>query len=340
MVAVILSKKFKNNLHIYTTAINTYQGDKVAILEKQNPLLEDIKSAIISEMITYEFYSRSSASVKIISGMHAFQEMMLEEETHLKMLKEEYRRLGGNEEFNYDPHEYGGIALPRLNADASVALDLAMTDELSSIKMYSDYVKKHKGAETANIYGQLLNDEMKHLAYWEEIYKNVTGKSFVPNKPGKPIYRFTKGDLEVIKISLNTENATFNFYNNLIVKTDIIDELPTLKCMAGEGKIHIKKLEDEYFRLVNKKLQLANQDKEHATNIAKNTNLLVVLELSIKEEKTSLGKYLELVERCTNTRLREVIWELIESEWNHIKQWRDIHKYIREKNLHLYASHY
>jgi len=39
--------------------------------------------------------------------MHAFQDMMLEEETHVKMLKDEYKRLGGNVEFNYDPHKYG-----------------------------------------------------------------------------------------------------------------------------------------------------------------------------------------------------------------------------------------
>ena len=31
-------------------------------------------------------------------------------------------------------------------------------------------------------------------------------------------------------------------------------------------------------------------------------------------EKVSLKEYLELEERCTNPRLREVIWNLIESE--------------------------
>ena len=66
----------------------------------------------------------------------------------------------------------------------------------------------------------------------------------------------------------------------------------------------------------------------------------MTLELSIKEEKASLRRHLELEERCTNTRLREVIWELIESEWDHIKQWRNAHKNIREKNFPLYTSHY
>ncbi len=50
----------------------------MSITEERNPMLKGIKTAIISELITYEFYSRSSVSVKIISGMHAFQEMMLE----------------------------------------------------------------------------------------------------------------------------------------------------------------------------------------------------------------------------------------------------------------------
>jgi rubrerythrin len=312
----------------------------MAVIEEQNLLLEDLKSAIISELITYEFYSRSSVSVKIISGMHAFEEMMLEEETHVKMLKEEYKRLGRNEEINYDPHEHGGIALPKLNVDATVALDLAMTDELSSIKMYSDYIKKYKGTETVSLYEKLLNDEMKHLGYWDEIYKNITGKSFVPNEPGKPVYTFTKDDLEVIETALKAEKAAYDFYNNAIGKTEIIDGSHAFQHMAWEEKIHVEKLEDEYFRLVNEKPQIANQDKGHTTNIEKDDDALVALELSIKEEKASLRRYLELEERCTNTRLREVIWELIESEWSHIKQWRLIHKNIREKNFPLYTSHY
>ena len=312
----------------------------MAVTEEQNPLLKDIKSAIISELITYEFYSRSSVSVKIISGMHAFQEMMLEEETHVKMLKEEYARLGGTEEINYKPHVHGGIALPNLNADATVALDLAMTDELTSIKMYSDYVEKFKGTETVNLYEQLLNDEMKHLGYWDEIYKNITGKSFVPNVPGKPIYTFTKDDLGVIETALEAENAAYDFYNNAIGKTEIIDGSHAFQHMAGEEKIHVEKLEDEYFRLVNEKPQLENQDKGHTAKIEKDTDALAALELSIKEEKASLRKYLELEERCTNTRLREVIWELIESEWSHIKQWRNTHKDIREKNFPIYTSYY
>jgi rubrerythrin len=303
----------------------------MSVSKEDNRVLQDIKSAIISELIAYEFYSRSSTSVKIISGMHAFQDMMQEEENHVNMLKEEYKRLGGNEEFNYDPHEYGGIALPNLDVDATVALDLAMTDELSSIKMYSGYVKKYKGTETVNIYEQLLNDEMKHLGHWDEIYKNITGKSFVPNEPGKSVYRFTKDDLEVIEAALRAENAAYVFYHNAIGKTDIIDGSHAFQHMAWEEKMHVEKLEGEYFRLTGEKPTFENQDKGLTANIKKNTDALVALELSIKEEKASLKRYLELEERCTNTRLREVIWELIESEWNHIEQWRGTHKAIREQ---------
>lgn len=307
----------------------------MAVTEEQIPLLEDLKSAIISELITYEFYSRSSTTVTIISGMHAFEEMVSEEETHVKMLKEEYKRLGGNGEFKYDPHEYGGIALPNLNADATIALDLAMTDELASIRMYSDDVEKYRGTETVNLFEQLLNDEMRHVGYWDEIYKSITGKSFVPNVPGKPIYTFTKDDLEVIETALKAENTAYDFYNNAVGKIEIIDGSHAFQHMAWEEKIHVEKLEDEYFRLVNEKPQLKNQDKGHTANIEKDTDALVALELSIKEEKASLRRYLELEERCTNTRLREVIWELIESEWSHIKQWRNIHTNIREKNFSL-----
>ncbi len=311
----------------------------MTVTEEQKPLLEDIKSAIISELIVYEFYSRSSVSVKIISGMHAFQDMMLEEETHVKILTEEYQRLGGTEEIKYDPHKYGGIALPSLDADATVALDLAMTDELAGIRMYSDYVEKHKGTETVNVFEQLLNDEMKHLGHWDEIYKDITDKSFVPNRPGKPDYRFTADDLEVIVTAHRAEKAACDFYHNAVGKAEIIDGLHAFQYMAGEEKAHVEKLENEYFRLVNETLQIENQVKGDIANIAKDTDALVALELSIKEEKASIRRYFELEERCTNTRLREVIWELIESEWGHIKQWRDTHKNIREKNFSLYTSH-
>ena len=261
------------------------------------------------------------------------EEMMEEEENHVNMLKSEYKRLGGIEEITYNPYEHGGVALPKRNVDATVALDLAMTDELSSIKMYSDYVKKHKGTETEYIFAKLLNDEMKHLEHWETIYKDISGKSFVPNEPGKPVYSFTSEDLEVIKSALRAEKTAYDFYNNAVDKTDIIDGSHAFQHMAWEEKMHVEKLEGEYLRLVNEKPKSENQDKEHAAIIEKDTDALAALEISIKEEKASLQRYLELEERCTNTRLREVIWELIESEWNHISQWRSTYRAIREKDF-------
>jgi len=85
--------------------------------------------------------------------------------------------------------------------------------------------------------------------------------------------------------------------------------------------------------LTGEKPSFENQDKGLTANIKKDTDALVVLELSIKEEKASLKRYLDLEERCTNTRLGKVIWELIESEWNHIEQWRCTHKTIREQRF-------
>ncbi len=308
----------------------------MSIIEERNPMLTDIKTAIISEMVSYEFYSRSSVSVKLISGMHAFQDMMWEEEKHVKRLKEEYKRLGGREEIKYDPHEYGGIALPRLNVDAITALDVAMKEESSSIKMYNEFLKKNKGTEAAKLFEQILNDEKKHLEQWNGIYKNILGDSIIGKEPGNEEYRFTNDDLEVIKTALKVEEAAYDFYNNAVGKTEIIDGSHAFQHMAWEEKMHVEKLEGEYFRLVNEKPLLGNKDKGHTSNIKKDTDALVALELSIKEEKASLKRYLELEERCTNTKLREVIWELIESEWNHINEWRSTHKAIKEKSFPIY----
>ena len=302
----------------------------------KNKLLKDIKSAIISEMISREFYSRSSTSVKLISGMHAFQEMMSEEEKHVTSLKEEYRRLGGNDDIIYDPEKYGGLALPKLEIDAVTALDVAMKEETSSIKMYNEFLKKNKDSDTAKLFEHLLSDEKKHLKQWNSISKNIINDDVVNNETSDDVYRFSKEDLEVIKIALNAERTAHEFYKNAVGKIDTIDGSHAFQHMAWEEEMHVKKLEDEYFRLAAKKPSTQNAEQTRPASFRKGSDALVALDMSIKEEKASLKRYLELEERCTNTRLKEVIWDLIESEWNHISEWRKIRKSIKEDNVPLY----
>ena len=302
----------------------------------KDKLLEDIKSAIISEMISHEFYSRSSTSVKLISGMHAFQEMMSEEEKHVTSLKEEYRRLGGNDDIIYDPEKYGGLALPKLEIDAVTALDVAMKEETSSIKMYNEFLKKNKGSDTAKLFKNLLSDEKKHLKQWNSISKNIINDDVVNNETSDDVYRFSKEDLEVIKIALNAERTAHEFYKNAVGKIDTIDGSHAFQHMAWEEEMHVKKLEDEYFRLAAKKPSSQNAEQIRPASFKSESDALVALDMSIKEEKASLKRYLELEERCTNTRLKEVIWDLIESKWNHISEWRKIRKSIKEDNVPLY----
>ena len=302
----------------------------------KNKLLKDIKSAIISEMISREFYSRSSTSVKLISGMHAFQEMMSEEEKHVTSLKEEYRRLGGNDDIIYDPEKYGGLALPKLEIDAVTALDVAMKEETSSIKMYNEFLKKNKDSDTAKLFEHLLSDEKKHLKQWNSISKNITNDDAVNNESSDEVYRFSKEDLEVIKIALKAERTAHQFYKNAVGKIDTIDGSHAFQHMSWEEEMHVKKLEDEYFRLAAKKTSTQNAEQTRPASFRKGSDALVALDMSIKEEKVSLKRYLELEERCTNTRLKEVIWDLIESEWNHISEWRKIRKSIKEENVPLY----
>ena len=302
----------------------------------KNKLLKDIKSAIISEMISREFYSRSSTSVKLISGMHAFQEMMSEEEKHVTSLKEEYRRLGGNDDIIYDPEKYGGLALPKLEIDAVTALDVAMKEETSSIKMYNEFLKKNKDSDTAKLFEHLLSDEKKHLKQWNSISKNIINDDVVNNETSDDVYRFSKEDLEVIKIALKAERTAHEFYKNAVGKIDTIDGSHAFQHMSWEEEMHVKKLEDEYFRLAAKKPSSQNAEQIRPASFKSESDALVALDMSIKEEKASLKRYLELEERCTNTRLKEVIWDLIESEWNHISEWRKIRKSIKEDNVPLY----
>ena len=302
----------------------------------KDKLLEDIKSAIISEMISHEFYSRSSTSVKLISGMHAFQEMMSEEEKHVTSLKEEYRRLGGNDDIIYDPEKYGGLALPKLEIDAVTALDVAMKEETSSIKMYNEFLKKNKDSDTAKLFEHLLSDEKKHLKQWNSISKNIINDDVVNNETSDDVYRFSKEDLEVIKIALKAERTAHEFYKNAVGKIDTIDGSHAFQHMAWEEEMHVKKLEDEYFRLAAKKPSSQNAEQIRPASFKSESDALVALDMSIKEEKASLKRYLELEERCTNTRLKEVIWDLIESKWNHISEWRKIRKSIKEDNVPLY----
>ena len=303
--------------------------------KNKNALLEDIKSAAISEMISCEFYSRSSTSVKLISGMHAFQDMMWEEEKHVTSLKEEYKNLGGSGEIKYDPQKYGGLALPKLEVDAVIALNVARKEETSSIKMYNEFLKRHKDTKSAKLFRQLLGDEKKHLEQWNEIAKGIIGSDTTKNGATDEVYRFSKEDLNIIKTALVAERAAYDFYKNAVGKIDTIDGSHAFHHMAWEEEIHVKRLEDEYYRLVNKKPPIEKPAKKYYANFNKKSDALVALDLSIKEEKASLQRYLDLEERCTNTRLKEVIWELIESEWNHISQWRNTRKSIKENDVPL-----
>tara|TARA_B100000315_G_scaffold157956_1_gene146612 strand:+ start:8756 stop:9679 length:924 start_codon:yes stop_codon:yes gene_type:complete len=304
--------------------------------KNKNELLKDIKSAAISEMISHEFYSKSSTSVKLISGMHAFQEMMWEEEKHVNRLKEEYKNLGGSGDIKYDPQKYGGLALPKLDVDAVIALNVARNEETSSIKMYNEFLKKHKETKSAELFKQLLRDEKKHLDQWNEIAKSILSSDTVNNEANEEVYRFSKEDLNIIQIALAAERSAYDFYKNAGGKMDTIDGAHAFQHMAWEEGIHVKRLEDEYYRLVNKKPPIEKPVQKHTTKFKKKSDALVALELSIKEEKASLQRYLDLEEKCTNTRLKEVIWELIENEWDHISQWRNTRKSIKENDVPLF----
>jgi len=302
-------------------------------MASQNTILNDFKSAIISEMIAYEFYSKSSTTAKLISGMHAFQEMMWEEEKHVNMLKEKYMSLGGKEEIRYDPEEYGGLALPKLEVDAVVALDIAIKEEKASIKMYDEFLERNKGSDSAKTFEQILEDEKKHLGQWNSISKEISADEFTIDALKDEVYRFSKVDLETLKIALKAEKTAYGFYNNATRKIDTIEGTHAFQHMAWEEEKHVKILEDEYFRLVNKKPSIENLEQcSPSVDFERESDSLVALDLSIKEEKASLKRFLELEERCTNSKLREVIWGLIEDEWNHIKQWRSTQQSIK-KNI-------
>ena len=113
---------------------------------------------------------------------------------------------------------------------------------------------------------------------------------------------------------------------------DIIDGMHAFQHMAWEEEMHVKKLESEYYRLTKKKTILGDNPKQ-ISNIKNDSDALFALDLAIKEEKNSLQRYLELEGRCTNSKLKEVIWEMIESEWDHLNQWRRTHEAIKEKGF-------
>ena len=299
-----------------------------------NMVLDGIKTALISEMISYEFYSHSSISVNLTSSIHAFQDMMSEEEKHVNWLKKEYEKLGGAEKIEYDHYKFGGIALPMLDIDLVTALDMAIKEELSSIKMYNDLFERYNDSEAGKLFETLLSDEKKHLEKWRVIYNDVLGSDVRGNRPGDEVYRFTKDDLEIIKAALQAEKKAFSFYNNAINSVDIIDGMHAFQHMAWEEEMHVKKLESEYYRLIKEKPVLKENPKQ-ISNIRNDSGALFALDLAIKEEKNSLQRYLELEGKCTNSKLKEVIWEMIESEWDHLNQWRRTYVAIKEKDFPL-----
>lgn len=303
----------------------------------KNDLLADIQSAVISEKSACSFYERALSRVKLIEGMHLFQEILEKEREHVIRLVEEWKRLGGEGEVDYDPEVHGGIALPPANdVDNLVALDVAIKEEMDSIKLYERLKDRHKDTETGRLFHALLTEEKEYLRRWKQIYNAIENSTGIKKIMDDVIYKFTNHDIEIIISSLENERMSFQFFSDALKKATVIDAVLAFKHMAYDEERHLKILEMMYQRLAGKqplaretkqRMDLATFDKYDYNDVFK------ILDFAVGEDKRIMSMYFNFVDECTNSWLREILWELIEDEWSHIVMWRKISKRLKEGRL-------
>lgn len=302
----------------------------------KNDLLADLESAVISEKSACSFYERALSQVKLIEGMHIFQEILEKEREHVVKLVEEWERLGGEGEVNYVPEEHGGIALPPAkDVDNLVALDVAIKEEMDSIKLYERLKESHKDTETGILFQALLTEEKEYLGRWKQIYNAIEESTGIKRIMDDVIYKFTNRDIEIIMRSLENERVSFRFFSEALKKVTVIDAVLAFKHMAYDEEQHLKILEMMYQRLAGKqppgetkqRMDVMTFDKYDYNDVFK------ILDFAVAEDKRIMSMYFNFVDECTNTWLREIIWELIEDEWSHIVMWRKISKRLKEGRL-------
>lgn len=288
--------------------------------------LNDIETQIIEEEMSYQFYDKSVNTVKYIGPQKQFKEMMWEEFNHVKVLRDKYKELGGNKEVEYNIKQHGGFAMPSKKINTEVVFDIGIKEEKDSIFKYDNLSKKYKDHNLSSLFDSLLKDERKHLSVWENAqmeYISTGSKPFGKSKT-YPTYRFTPTDLNIIDKAVKYGAEYFETFCCRVKSLHIVECREIILSIVKKENEHIKLLENEYFRLKN----IKPCERKKLTNNQSTTNECIndkeVIEKIIDDEKDHFTQIYDWGRMCTNTQLQDILWNMMDVKYNHLKQWAKI----------------
>ncbi len=148
--------------------------------------LEILKSALLLEIRGKAFYQKAAETAKNESVKQFFEAMVAEEESHVKLLSEQYKevRTKGNLVPQNFPASPANIADKVLSSELkkhiqaagfeAAAISAAMGMEERAIKLYATRAAETSDPDEKKLYRWLADWETNHLELLAELEKDVT----------------------------------------------------------------------------------------------------------------------------------------------------------------------
>lgn len=148
--------------------------------------LEILKSALLLEIRGKAFYQKAAETARNDSVKQFFKAMVAEEESHVKLLSEQYREVRDNRKLL--PNSFAdfpeNVADKVLSSELkkhiqaagfeAAAISAAMGMEERAIKLYTTRAGETNDSEEEKLYRWLADWETNHLELLSELEKDVT----------------------------------------------------------------------------------------------------------------------------------------------------------------------
>ncbi len=123
-------------------------------------------------------------------------------------------------------------------------------------------------------------------------------------------------DLEALRIAIQSEIDTYNYYRNALKLFSDKDAQDLLTTLAEVERKHRRRLEEKYARLSGKRLLYLNLPKKRRFTkpIDPAASVLDILETAIEQEKDSKDFYEKAAQRTLDASGRRMLEELAEDE--------------------------
>ncbi|MGR3220435.1 MAG: ferritin family protein [Candidatus Anammoxibacter sp.] len=298
-------------------------------IEKDFP--DDLKEVILYKKGSCSFYKKALKKVEDFECIPIMQDVIKDETGQISKLEEELFSYAVGKETNYDPVKHGGIAVSmEKNINMMITLSIAIEGKRDSIQMYEALIEKQNEKDTEDdMLNDLLVSEREYLQKLEQSYKNANDNG--SRTMDETIYRFTKKDVEIVLQSLIRERLAYRFFtlaSKGIVGTDIVSAFAHT---SSDEKKHVEIFEMIYRKLTGKDYPDDNSQLSAVETSVQFTDVFKVLDMAIKDDKNSISMYLNFLDECTNSWLRDVMVEIVEDEREHLSMWRRTYRKLKDE---------